>query len=295
MTLFSFLWRHEMWLRQFLLLVLTCASVYLCIAIFWAFTTPVARELPPITSVHPHHQQSTPTISADFFGALPVANQANKPAKKTRLNLTLKGVIPATEMQNSLAIITSRGNIDDVYQVGDSIIAGVILQEVYADHIIIKRGDKLESLHFAENKLKTLVETTPISNNELAAPAQKSFPKPFPKQGESNSPVVTQVESQQTKGLETSLPTGPNTPIGQDDLASLMGLQLAGNAYEVLDSSALLSVGLKAGDKIVAINGLSVGALQNGQNFGAIIRQQDVAMLQILRGSRSFSVRYPIN
>lgn len=273
MTLISALWRHEMWLRKTVLLLLASLSTYLCVAIFWSFTATSDLVLPPIHSVNKQKQQIIPTTSPHFFGVLPTKNQINKPAEKTRLNLTLKGVIPATEMENSLAIITSRNRVDDVYQVGDKIIAGVILQAVYADHIIIRRGDKVESLFFAENALKTLVETTPQEEPTTPLAAKNT---------------INRLNTQSGVGNELFASN-------QRDLASAMGLQLDGNAYEVLDTSALLNFGLKAGDKIVAINGLAVAALQNGQKFGAIIRQQDVAMLQILRGSRSFSFKYPIN
>lgn len=267
MILVSALWRHEIWLRRLILVLLASLAAYLSAAIFWSFSTAVEPELPAIQSTDTTQTKAIPTTSPDLFGAIQVDTPSKQPAQKTRLKLTLKGVIPAAEMENSLAIVTSRGNKDDVYQVGDSIIAGVTLQAVYPDHIILKRGDKVESLFFAEDNLLTLVES------------------------KTETKVVEPLKLNELKG-DIALSA---KELNEDKLFNSMGLQPTGNAYEVLDSSALLNFGLKAGDKIVAINGLSAGRIQHEQNLNKVMRQQDVALFQILRGSRSFSISYPIN
>ncbi len=188
--------------------------------------------------------------------------------------------MPSLEMDNAMAIVATSGGKDDVFQVGDKIVAGVTLKAVYSDHVILDRAGNAESLFFADNDLLTLIENivekgseenTALSNDVLVNQDEKSA-------GE-----LLLLYEQQFNGDSTAL-------------LNILGLMATDNAYEVLDSNAFIDLGLKVGDKIVAINGRSVRNINNTDgSLSGIIREQNVAMFQVLRGNRSFSVSYPIN
>jgi len=283
----SSLIHYELWARRFMQVALLALSGYFIVMLFLSFTVPpadlVLSDIGPVSNTK---QQETSSVTATaLFGTLTVEEQAfAKPTKKTTLKLTLKGVMPSLEMDNAMAIVATAGKKDEIFQVGDKIVAGVILKAVYSDHIILDRAGNAESLFFAENDLLTLIENV----------VGQAIEKNTNDTASSNDSFVNQDEKKSAGELLLLYEQEFNED--STKLLNTMGLLATDNAYEVLGSSAFIDFGLKVGDKIVAINGRSVGNINNGDgSLGGIIREQSVAMFQVLRGSRSFSVSYPIN
>ncbi|CAK0754330.1 general secretion pathway protein C [Gammaproteobacteria bacterium] len=73
---------------------------------------------------------------------------------KTPLNLALRGIIAAS-FPDGGAIIAEQGGSDHFFQVGALITNGVVLQEVYPDHVILARNQRLETLHLSRGSLDT--------------------------------------------------------------------------------------------------------------------------------------------
>lgn len=85
-------------------------------------------------------------------------------APETRLSLTLFGVFVGDSPQMGSAII-GKGAEQNFYKVGQKIMAGVTLQEVYNDRVVILREGKSEVLKFpkTESAEVSTVEPTPAS------------------------------------------------------------------------------------------------------------------------------------
>ena len=92
--------------------------------------------------------------SAHLFGEMQSrAVTRQKTAPKTRLNLVLRGVIAADPMALSHAIIArGKNGKEDVFAVGDKMPGGVTIEEVHADHVILNRGGKLETLQLVKDE-----------------------------------------------------------------------------------------------------------------------------------------------
>ena len=69
-------------------------------------------------------------------------------APTTSLNLELQGVFNAEIAEDSTAIIANRGKPGELYQIGERLPGNATLKEVFDDHVLIKRGARIEKLAF---------------------------------------------------------------------------------------------------------------------------------------------------
>jgi len=279
------IFRIEVLLRYLSLFAFISLSAFSAAKIFWSFTPLPEQELIPIDFRANNNQVAHfEMASSSLFGFLAeVEEKIQEPTQKTKLKLSLKGVMPAVEMQNSMAIISSRSKKDEVYRINDQIIRGVLLKEVHHDHVILERAGKAESLFFNETKLSTLIETNGDNINVVNQDSRKRSSKQFIK-----NEIGTLSPAEILDTYEALFNEDPAA------LLASTGLRSTGSSYEVLASSSLIAMGLKVGDKIVSVNGQRVGNIENDASLGELVRKQSVANFQIQRGSRTFSVSYPI-
>ncbi|ADZ92587.1 hypothetical protein GV055_17175 [Marinomonas mediterranea] len=269
-----------------------------------------------LPSIHEPKRQPTavsiPTPSKDMFGVLPVVKKEvveDKTIKKTTLSLLLKGVFPASEKQNGMAIITSRGAKDKLYSVNDEISSNVRLSEVFDTYVIIERSGIKEKLSFpdATNSLFTASsnsDTLPIAENKraqsavLPGSARSAYQsmsgdlKEYGKSTAQRDPLIEDLNQMTVKELidsyESKFLEDPNS------LLSSTGLEATGSSYKVVAGSPLTRVGLRAGDEIVSVNGQSVGNVSKDSGLASVMRSQGVARIEMRRGSRRFFVNYPV-
>ncbi len=125
---------------------------------------PPAVEQPP-----PHNSQSVQISqlqALNLFGVAgaqpvpaatvaPVVEEVDINAAKTKLNLSLEGVVYTPDASESLAVIVYQGK-QDQYRVGDKLPAGnqVILSKVLMDHIILDNSGRYESLWLYDDEKK---------------------------------------------------------------------------------------------------------------------------------------------
>ena len=76
----------------------------------------------------------------------PPPEQSHENLAETRLSLSLKGTIAATDPQYSIAIIADNRNEEKIYSIRDTVTAGTTLHAVYPDRVILNRGGALEVL-----------------------------------------------------------------------------------------------------------------------------------------------------
>nr|VFK19878.1 MAG: Type IV pilus biogenesis [Candidatus Kentron sp. LPFa] len=65
---------------------------------------------------------------------------------ESTLDMALHGIIAAAEKGKSLAIIADAKGKQDAYAVGAALSEGIILQEVNDDHVLLRNGNRLETL-----------------------------------------------------------------------------------------------------------------------------------------------------
>ncbi len=98
-------------------------------------------------------------------------NRGNLP--ETNLQLTLQGVLTMPDAAHSSAIIAQPGKPGEVYQPGDLLPGGVILDKVMADRVIIQNHGKLETLSLVRAKL----QFAPVPLQLAIAVRVKELPK----------------------------------------------------------------------------------------------------------------------
>ena len=76
--------------------------------------------------------------------------QNNKDIPITKMNLILRGALSGIESKEYASAIIQTSNQEKLYEVGDTLPGGAILNQVFSDHIVIKRGSQLEKLYFPE-------------------------------------------------------------------------------------------------------------------------------------------------
>jgi len=134
-----------------LLLILTIT--WLLTEITWQFfpQDSVQQIQPPVRKIvnHGNNQKNFRNLTdARIFGTSQSAPrpQANN-APITKLNLVLKGVLAATPMLASTAIIAPGRNAKEkVYGIGDKIQNGVTIKEIHPDYVVLDRRGSLEIL-----------------------------------------------------------------------------------------------------------------------------------------------------
>ena len=83
--------------------------------------------------------------------------QKPEPAKprKTRLSLSLHGIIDAENPETSIVIISAGKTVPETaYRIGEKLPGGATLAEVYADHIVLLNDGTREVLNLPQNTLK---------------------------------------------------------------------------------------------------------------------------------------------
>jgi general secretion pathway protein C len=86
-------------------------------------------------------------VAPDESSSVPVADEVELNATKTRLNLILEGIIHTSDSSSSVAVIVYQGK-QDQYYIGDKLPVGnrVELARVLVDHVILDNAGNYESL-----------------------------------------------------------------------------------------------------------------------------------------------------
>jgi general secretion pathway protein C len=130
----------------------------------WLFFTPKLPVSAPTTRAAPNPDTLLETIrSAQLFGSAGTGVQSSA-ATNTPLNIKLTGVFAASGRQPAAAIIDTGEKNKSVFASGDAVLPDVVLEEVHADHVILKRGGARERLALER---KTLPQGAILEQHKL--------------------------------------------------------------------------------------------------------------------------------
>lgn len=174
-------------------------------------------------------------VNAHLFGrydtSTPLVELDPVDAPETRLNLELRGTIEAED--ESLAIIAEGGRDEKVYAIGDAVAGGASLHTVYTDRVLLRRAGQLETL-----RLPRATE----SGNSGAPPRRQGA---APSRASSIREIVSQAPAKLTDVIRPQ-------PVFRD------GQQQGYRVYPGRDRQRFSALGLRPGDLITQINGLSL-------------------------------------
>ena len=222
---------------------------------------------------------------------------------QTKLNLELLGVFTSDDPSNSTAVVAQKNKDGELFSIGDRLPGNATLDSVYDDHILIKRGGRLEKLMFSE---QSLLSPTKSANTTVNSPPRRSSSDSRLSQirsriadretaknsPQSSTPGATLRQYVEThKETITADPTGTlaNFGVSAVEQGEAKGYQLSSVSNEMLDKA-----GLKRGDVILSVNGTPVG---NAMNDSALIDRtlaQKRVRVEVKRDTRRFFLTVPI-
>ncbi|MDA3921211.1 MAG: type II secretion system protein GspC [Salinisphaera sp.] len=212
--------------------------------LFWLVWPTPTNAIAPMASSAPDRSGSSHTLDIDaiagahLFGKQSAADAAAaKPkvinAPETHLNLTLTGIVSDSQGDRSRALIKGPQGKQDSYRVGQAVIKGVKLYEVYANRVILDRSGHYEMLTLESVKkaqAMTGIKRTPQLNQALAQDL-----------GDARRKILSDPSA--ARRFIRLQPAEQN--------GSLVGYRI----YPGADRSLFKKAGLKSGELVTAING----------------------------------------
>ncbi|HEX5514548.1 MAG TPA: type II secretion system protein GspC [Gammaproteobacteria bacterium] len=138
----------------------------------WAVLPAPEQALPPPPAAAPAAQARADYRQLAALHLFGQAVQTNTPggapidAPETRLNLTLRGILFNTSPELTRAIISAPGRDDEIYRTGAQVPGGAVIDQIYADRVMLLRNGQYEALRLPE---ESITAATPRS---AATPGQ---------------------------------------------------------------------------------------------------------------------------
>ncbi len=258
--------------------VLLLLILYLCwklAALFWLLIAP--PQAMQLDRVELGSQQAQiPNISA--FSLFQEVGQSAGVVETA--NIILQGVVVASPSYNSSAVLKINDQVDR-YRVGEMLAnSGFELAEVYWDRVILRRstGATQEVLFKGlENGLnQPIVPETSVSSSSMPAmPSNSGMPEQPSPQNEIGRAIQQMQEN-------------------KDQYLQNMGVSAADGSYEVTSRTpaALRNrLGLRPGDRILSLNGQTLGQGQTEAQLLEQARREGQVKLEIKRGDQVMTIQ----
>lgn len=259
-------------LATFLLVAIT--SVLLA-RLTWTLIEPTS-VLPPAASVPlAELQADSATGARGGFRELAALSVFGTPARENRvvnapetsLSWTLKGVFTNPDPSRSAAILAPQGQSEKLYRVGASLPGSVILQEVFADRVILDRGGRLETLRLKRHD-------APASAGRRSAPAL---------------PAAAQAEPRVDRDAWVNDPQRfldviSANPVMEDGVLYGLEVSPARNARE------FEAAGLVSGDVITEVNGRPVAEISDYRDLLAELADASSVSVSLERNGEPMNI-----
>ncbi|OAL77352.1 general secretion pathway protein [Acinetobacter sp. SFB] len=258
-------------------ILLALLILYLCwklASIFWLLMAPpqvIQLERVELGSQQPQ----VPNITS--FALFEEVGKST--ATDENLNLVLQGVVMGSPSQFSSAVIKVN-DVADRYRVGESIdTTSYQLAEVYWDRVVLRQNNGT---------------TRELAFKRIENGLDQSIVQPVVNAPNSNN------QSSQTN---QAVPSQENNALGQavqkiqedrEQYLKDMGVNAASGGYEVTSRTpaALRSkLGLQPGDRIMSLNGQTVGQGQNDAQLLEQARREGQVKLEIKRGDQVMTIQ----
>ena len=214
--------------------------------------------------------------SYSLFGSLPVAQGVaegvKRKAPETGLQLRLAGVLVGRQPQSSGAIVAQNNGDTAYYRVGEALPGNAELMEVEPGRILIRRNGRYETLTFED----PLLASRGADIEEVALQVAQG--------SESANDFLDDARARlNSQGTAALAPFG------------LRPAQDSGAGYVYDGTNAMLNaVNLQAGDVITAINGQTLGDVEQDKALLDSWREQPQVDIEIERNGRYLTVSYAI-
>mgnify|MGYP001259727194 CR=1 FL=1 len=229
-------------------------------------------------------------------------------APKTSLNLELRGVFNSDNPDDSAAVVSQKNKEGELYYIGDRLPGNATLDSVQDDHILIKRGSRLEKLVFSEQIFSVATMRTNITSNSLQQASKSS--NSSSRLGQIRSHITERKEMSSSPGAGRAKTTGSTLreyvetrldSITTDPIGTLANLGInpveskSSKGYKLESSNAALTkAGLRQGDVILSINGKTVGDVEKDSALIEHVLAHKRVRVEVRRDTRRFFLTVPI-
>ena len=259
-----------------LLLCWTLASLF-----WWLIAPPQAIQAEQVNLGS--QQAAVPNISSfALFQEVGTSSQA----ADANVVMQLQGVVVASPSQNSSAVIKVN-DVAERYQVGDSLDnTGYQLAEVYWDKVILRQNNgqtKILQFSTIENLYQPMGTEAASANNNTSPTAQNSSSNSSNNTANNNSTGMT--NSQRALGQAID-----QIQENREQYLKNMGVNASGSqGYEVTDQTPAAvknKLGLKSGDRILSLNGQTVGQGQTEAQLLEQAKREGKVRIEVKRGDQ---------
>ncbi len=266
--------------------VLVLALAYSLAQVSWRFLPPVEEGGLPVPSFVQSVGAAT-VVSAGLqipqwhlFGEASVDAISNVPEDlpETNLQLTLRGLIASPDPVLARAIVADPSGKDDFYKIGDTLPGNVTLKEIHADHIIIQRGGRYETLTLPKTALN-------MSGNSSSRSSADNHRGGAPK------------STYSLREYRNALLNNPNEVadmvriMPKNDGGRFLGYQLQSGR----DPQFMARYGLIPGDVVTAVNGVVLDSPVKGMQVMKDLAGADTLDLEIDRNGIRQRFTLPVN
>lgn len=222
-------------------------------------------------------------------------------APETKLNLELQGVFIAEDAKYSTAIVAEKNKSGELFQIGDRLPGNATLAAVFMDHVLIRRGSRMEKLMFSDSpfrvptKVKDKQPQRVLSGLSISKRSDlESIRQRIRNRAE--TPVTRNDRSAQSslsryqERLRAN-PIGTLNEVGITPVSSgeSKGYRVGDNAQAIIKQA-----GLQVGDVILSVNGRPVGVAANDSALMQQVMASSRVRVEVQRGTRRFFLTVPV-
>lgn len=209
--------------------------------------------------------------NAQLFGAYQADAGGAVDAPETRLNLRLLGIFAFDDEQRSRALVETQPGNEDAFGVGDRISAGVTLQAIFADRIVLSRAGRLETLRLEKDQ-----------PSSFSAPRAE---RPAPAGVTSLAAIRNQVLQDPSRAGEY-VRVQPSNREGK-----LYGYRI----YPGKDRAVFTGAGLKPGDLVTQVNGIQLDDASKALKMLSDLKDYQQITLVVERGGEQQTITVDLN
>lgn len=211
-------------------------------------------------------------VAAHLFGRADTLPSSGVGAQEA---LKLMGIIATGQSHDGYAIIDAPDGVSHLYRVGSPIVAGLMLSEVFPDHVVLLRDETPVTLRLPKSATVTRASLAgSVVSPEIVAGAggmDSSAPASF-------MPPLLPTSGAILRSLNLRPAIEHGDPMGMRVMATSAG------------ERPLEALGLNPGDVVVSVNGAPVGAGPVGGELMTTINAGRTATLTVERQGRTIEI-----
>ena len=258
--------------------------------------------------------KSIDLASLNIFGTVQKVEATTEvlDAPETKLNLELQGVFTAEDEASSSAIVAEKNKSGELFHIGDRLPGNAVLAAVFDDHILLRRGSRMEKLMFTDSSLRFNSGATSRTNNRSGNFSNNTTSPSA--QASTRLQRIRERTAQRTRNSATSRQEAPGSSLrdyvssnrdkikeNPQELMAQLGMSAVSSGeakgYKVggsISNTSLMQAGLQQGDVILSVNGKPVGDIMNDSAMIDQAMASKRVRVEVQRDSRRFFLTVPI-